>query len=429
MDDSVFHRLDRARLAWWGVVAVLGVALTFFVASFVGTFVLGLFVYYAARPLHRRLRTRVDHRGLSATLTMLFLVLPAVALVGYAGLVAVQEFAVVAGPGLTDAVLERLPGDPRSVGGLLRSPTELLGRLDDGSRVLTVVVTGFGALGTAANGLLHLTLALAVSFFLLRDGPRLAAWFRADVAGAGGVADAYLTAVDADLETVYFGNVLTVLLVGVAAVVVYNGFNVLAPATLRLPVPTLLALLTGLATFVPLVVGKLVYVPMCGYLAWEATRAGAGSGVLPWVVGFLVVSFLLLDLLPQTFLRPLVSGRSLHSGLVLFAYVLGAALFGWYGLFLGPLLVVLVVQAASVVLPELLHGERLTVAASTEIGAEPRVDGTGGGPDERGDDGLDAPDDTDGTDDVSETSERRETGETDRSEAAGGTGTETGAAE
>jgi hypothetical protein len=68
---------------------------------------------------------------------------------------------------------------------------------------------------------------------------------------------------------------------------------------------------------------------------------------------------------------------------VLFAYVLGAALFGWYGLFLGPLLLVLAAQSANVVLPELLHGERLTTATSTEIGAEPRVDGDGDGDGER----------------------------------------------
>jgi predicted PurR-regulated permease PerM len=374
MAEPALRSLDRARLAWWLVVGGLGIALALFVASFVGTFVLGLFVYYGVRPLHRRVHARIDRRGLSATVTVLFVVLPAVALIGYAGVVAVREFAVVAGPSLTDVVLGQFPGDPRTVRDALQSPTELLARLQTRSRLRTYVLTGVDAIGGAANGVLHLTLALAVSFFLLRDGPRLAAWFRGHVAEAGGVADAYLTAVDTDLETVYFGNVLTVLAVGAASVVIYNGFNVFAPTALRLPFPTLLALLTGLATFVPLVVGKLVYVPTTGYLVFATTRAADGAGLVPWVVGFLVVCFLLLDLVPQTFVRPYVSGRSLHSGLVLFAYVLGAALFGWYGLFLGPLLVVLVAQAVSIVLPELLHGERLTTATATSIGSEPRVD-------------------------------------------------------
>jgi predicted PurR-regulated permease PerM len=374
MDTTGLRHVDRARLAWWGVVAVLGVALLLFVASFVGTVVLGLFIYYGVRPLHRRLEHRLDRRGLTASLTMLFVVLPVVALLGYTGLVAGREFVIVAGPTVTDAVLAQFPGDPQSVGVALRSPTELLRQFERGSELGTLLSRGLDALAAAGNGLLHLALALSIAFFLLRDGGKLVAWFYDDIAAEGGVSDAYLTAVDADLETIYFGNVLTVLSVGLVAVVVYNGFNAVAPAVVQLPFPTLLALLTGVATFVPLVVGKLVYLPATAYLVWLATRADAGTAVVPWIAGFLVVCFLLLDLVPQTFVRPYISGQSLHSGLVLFAYVLGAALFGWYGLFLGPLLLVLVAQAANVVLPELLHGERLTTETYTELGSEPTVD-------------------------------------------------------
>jgi predicted PurR-regulated permease PerM len=399
MDTAVLRRVDRARLAWWGVVAVLGVAVALFVASFVGTVVLGLFIYYGVRPLHRRLERWIDRRGVAASLTVLFVVLPVVALIGYAGLVAGREFAAVAGPTVTDAVLGRLPGDPQSIGVALQSPGELLGGFGRGSELGSLLSTGLDALAAAGNGLLHLTLALSITFFLLRDGPTLVAWFHDDIAEENGVSDAYLRAVDADLETVYFGNVLTVLSVGVAAVVVYNGFNAVAPPPLRLPFPTLLALLTGVATFVPLVVGKLVYLPATGYLAWTAVRTDAGTGVAAWVGGFLVVCFVVLDLVPQTFVRPYISGQSLHSGLVLFAYVLGAALFGWYGLFLGPLVLVLVAQAANVVLPELLHGERLTTETHTEIGSEVPVDDGSG--DQEAADG---------------------TGDTETSAGAGGTG-------
>jgi len=371
MTDGLLERFDRTRVAWWGVVVVLGVVLAVFVLSFVGTVVLGVFVYYGVRPLHRRVHARIGHRGGAATLTMLFVVLPAVALVGYTGVVAVREFVLVAGPGVTEAVLTRLPGDPQRIGVVLRSPTGVLAELERPARLRAQVRPVVSALRTAGTGLLHLTLALALAFFLLRDGPQLTAWFRNELVTAGGVADAYATAVDADLETVYVGNVITVLAVTVAAVVVYNGFGLVAPAPLRLPVPTLLALSTGLATFVPLVVGKLVYVPVTGYLLWLATRATGGVELLPWVGGFLGCCFVVLDLVPQTFVRPYVSGQTLHSGLVLFAYVFGAALFGWYGLFLGPLVAVFVVQAAAIVLPELVRGNALTTAATTSVGTDP----------------------------------------------------------
>ena len=42
----------------------------------------------------------------------------------------------------------------------------------------------------------------------------------------------------------------------------------------------------------------------------------------------------------------------------MFAFILGPALFGWYGLFLGPLLLVLIAHFVRLVLPELLAGDR-----------------------------------------------------------------------
>ena len=101
-----------------------------------------------------------------------------------------------------------------------------------------------------------MTLASAFAFFLLRDGDRLARWFRNGIAGPESAAYIYLRTVDRELQTVYFGNVLTALVVVGLAFLLYNGYNLVAPAPVGLPAPTLLALLTGVGTFIPLVVGK-----------------------------------------------------------------------------------------------------------------------------------------------------------------------------
>lgn len=228
-----------------------------------------------------------------------------------------------------------------------------------------------GALGTISNALLHLTLSLTFAFFLYRDGHRLQTWYRAEVGGRDTAAYSYLAGVDADLEVVYFGNVLTVLAVTIGSIVVYNGYNVLAPTAVTLPIPTLLAVLTGLATFIPLVVGKVVYVPAAAYLAWQTVQASADLLVYP--VAFLVVAFLLLDIIPQSIVRPYISGQTMHEGAVLFAYILGAALFGWYGLFLGPFLLVIIVQFANIVLGDLISRNQLSPApaATMSLGTDP----------------------------------------------------------
>ena len=212
---------------------------------------------------------------------------------------------------------------------------------------------------------------MSLAFFLYRDGNRLHAWYRAEVGGRDTAAYSYLAGVDADLEVVYFGNVLTVFAVTIGSIVVYNGYNFVVPTTVSLPFPTLLAVLTGLATFIPLVVGKVVYVPIAGYLTWRAIRADASLLIYP--IAFLIVAFLFLDLVPQSIVRPYISGQTMHNGAVLFAYILGAALFGWYGLFFGPLLLVLVVQFANVVLGNLLRGQPFSPAptATMALGTDP----------------------------------------------------------
>ena len=121
----------------------------------------------------------------------------------------------------------------------------------------------------------------------------------------------------------------------------------------------------------PIVVGKLVYVPLGLYLAGQAFRT---DPTLLWFPAlFFVVAFVFLDMLPVMFLRPYLSGQTLHTGLVMFAYILGTVLFGWYGLFFGPLVVVFVVQFVNIVLPGLLHGRTVgpTASPATDVGSEP----------------------------------------------------------
>jgi hypothetical protein len=68
------------------------------------------------------------------------------------------------------------------------------------------------------------------------------------------------------------------------------------------------------------------------------------------------VAFVIVDTIPDIVVRPYVSGGSLHVGALMFAYILGPLLFGWYGIFLGPMLLVVVVHFARIVAPELISG-------------------------------------------------------------------------
>jgi hypothetical protein len=139
----------------------------------------------------------------------------------------------------------------------------------------------------------------------------------------------------------------------VVAAVAFNVLNALSPAALGLPYPTLLGLLTGAASLVPVIGIKLVWIPMLAWLAAVAFQAGSGY----WFVAvFGGVAAVVVDFVPDLVVRPYVSGRDLHLGLVMLAYVFGPLIWGWYGIFLGPMVLVPVVHFGRLVLPELVAG-------------------------------------------------------------------------
>ena len=125
----------------------------------------------------------------------------------------------------------------------------------------------------------------------------------------------------------------------------------------------------------PLLVGKVVYVPVLAYLGLQAVRTERTA--LPVVGGVAVGYFLLLDFLPQTSPHPYISGRQLDAMLLMFAYLLGPILFGWYGFFLLPVLFIAMLEAIRIVFPDLLHGERLMTTA--EMGESGGCKSAGGG--------------------------------------------------
>jgi predicted PurR-regulated permease PerM len=353
--------LDRTRAGWWAVGVVLAATLAFVVHSFVGTVVFGIFLYYATRPIYARVRRVVRPSSLAAAVSLFALALPALLLTSYALLVALNQLraivdgapSLIATLGLDPALLDRVRS-PRALLTLeprqylsAEQAVELLRGL--GSAVDTLAVLGIAAV--------HLFVMTAIAFYLLRDDHRLARWATDRFGDDRGVLEAYLDAVDDDFLSIFFGNILNAVLTGTIGVVVYSLLNTVAPPGLSIPVAALVGLLAGVASLIPVVGMKLVYVPVTGYLALLTALADF-EGV--WFVAvFALVSLVVVDTIPDLVLRPYVSGRSLHVGAVMLAYTLGPLLFGWYGVFLMPMLLVLVFEFARIVLPELLDGERI----------------------------------------------------------------------
>ena len=375
----MFDNTSRPRVTWWAVGAVLALVVGAALLAFTGALVTALFLYYASRPAYRRLRPRLG-RSLAAATSIATLVVPLVLLVVYTAIIVVRELrALDQEVGLGS--LRQAVSPYFEVSEVVQNPSVLLENPDVVAAGKTLVDGVFTFLPLVLTFLLHLLVALAATFYLLKDGSRLAGWARGTFGSETGLFDDYVRAVDEDLSSIYFGNILNAVFAAIIAVITYYALNLIAPDGMAIPFPALLGMLVGAASLVPVVGMKIVYPPVAVLILARAVAAG---DPLWFPVAFFVASAVVVDFIPDIVLRPFVSGRNLHVGLVMIAYIVGPAFFGWYGLFLGPLLLVLAFHFVRRVLPELLDGGPLrpTPAITEAGGAAEYIDAETGAEDD-----------------------------------------------
>jgi len=363
-------RPQRPGIAWWILGLVIFGVLVWVGRQNVGWIVFGLFTYYVARPISRRLQRHAPSRSLAAVLTLLLIVVPILLFVAAFLAIALGQILRFLSSETVEAALRDLPF---SVAELPTDPVETVVVILQNPAV-SPVLDQFGVVvGVLATTLFNVSLVLILAFFLLTEDRRLAGWFETNVLGPDSLSADYLRGVDRGLTSVYFGYSLTIFAVIVLAAIIYTVFNLVAPAPLRIPTALLLAVVTGLFTLVPLVGRSVVYAFIVAFLGLRAYNADQS---LLWIpVAFYLFMSVVFDNVVRTYIRPRLSGERYHMGLVMFAYLLGPVLFGWYGIFLAPLLMVVIVEFVVNVLPLLVRPESRETATTDEPRAATDEDG------------------------------------------------------
>ena len=225
-DMSIERGLLLAAIALLGTVAVL------MVLPYEQYLLLAILLAYLLSPLQRRLRGRVGGRvsaGLLIVGSFLAVIVPLGVLLGVAVsqassiLAAIErgEFDV----GSIEGRLSERTGIPMDIERILSEgnldPSTLLGGSDGGgatvlldgaSRVLGNVVSVLGSLSNIAIGI---TLFLFVLYYLLVDGPALAAWLRSVSPVREATIDRLYERSDRLMWAVVFGNLLVAIVQGV----------------------------------------------------------------------------------------------------------------------------------------------------------------------------------------------------------------------
>ena len=373
LNESIRVQVVRSDLGWWLLGLVFFLVVAWIGAQYVAWIVFGLFVYYVARPVSRYIEARIGRTSVAAASTLALLVVPIVVFLGAILLIALGQVNSLLSSDTLAPLVHLLPIDvtriPSSPNAIVNTAVSLYQE----PSVRNAIGSVGAVVGGTASALFLFFLSLLFAFFLLVNDRRLTAWFETNVIGEENLTVRYLRAVDRGLTSVFFGYTLTIFAVIVLSALVYTGFNIIAPGTLSIPNVVLFAVITGVFTLIPLVGRSVVYLAIVVVLALQALDT------VPTLLWFPAVFFLVMvggfDNVIRTYIRPYLSGKMFPLALIMFAYILGPSLFGWYGIFLGPLLLAFIFPFIHLVLPSLVGpegaGERLATPESDSESFEP----------------------------------------------------------
>ena len=316
------------------VVVVLFLAMVWrvLIAAFLGV-VIGIYL----RPVYRWLAERFGHKAPAAILTLVGLLVPAIAMLVY-GYLEIRDAAVYLSENASDIAAQiqaTLAGLPFGTPSLAAVEGALVRAAEYGTGVPEGVQSALGALTVAGS------VFLFTAFYVLTEAEAIIGWMRDRVPPH--YAD-LTTRLETHAEGVLYGAIY--------ATVVSQSLKALMMLVLLVafgvPIPFTLAIITFVIGFFPVVGTWSVYLPAAGYLLvfQDAPLQAIALVVLGFVGSTIVISLIL---------RPKMAAkrsRVLNFYWMFLGLIAGVYTFGVPGIVLGPLVIGLLKALVDVVTHE-----------------------------------------------------------------------------
>jgi predicted PurR-regulated permease PerM len=359
--------MNEKRLLVAGFGAAVAGVIGFLVSQFITAFTISIFLYYSSRRFYHRIARFDIPQQLSALVTIGSLVVPFILLLGYTIIllaIEIRDFVQ------TYPVVESLPDSVAQFEGVNQLPAPTIdgivsayqsGQLD---AFIQFGIENVAFATSLASGLILNTFIITViTYLLLIEGSAFRDWLlRFDDED---VAREFFQAADRELEAVLFGNLLNVIIISLIGVIVFMSYNVVAPDPAEVPYPVLSGTLTGIASLIPVIGMKIVYIPLAVFGSVPVILQGENV-LLVYLGGFLLLAIVVVDTIPDIVLRPYLSGKRTHVGLLMLAYIFGPVVLGFYGLFFAPIVLVIGLTFADTALPRLLGADKKDQLPSTQ---------------------------------------------------------------
>ncbi len=323
--DLPTPEVRRAVLTWL-LTAIVVLLFLWMVRRVLIAGILGVVIAAYLRPLYLRIHRQTERPMLSAVLTLLVVIIPVLGAVAYSYVELVDVLGYIAAhqnevANRIDTAIRQLPFMADA------NPTETV-------RGYVLTISGYGTKIPAAVREAVVELSVAITIFLLTaayvftDADSIVSYVRSKVPERY---DRLREALVTNVTGVLYGAIYSTLLTqGLKTLVIF-----LMNLAFGVPLAAVLAILSFIIGFFPIVGSWSVYVPVAAWLlVFRDSPVRAGLMV--------VVGFLLNTLFISTYLRPKIAAE--RSGVLNFywmfvALVTGVYTFGLAGILLGPILI------------------------------------------------------------------------------------------
>jgi putative heme transporter len=288
--------------------------------------ILGIIVAMYVRPIYLWLYKHMPNRVISGMLTLLLLIGPVLALTAYS----YEEIADVATyvsvhreeiASKIDVSLHRLPFlQTANTGAAVKN--YVITASNYGTNLLSGIRGAITSLAVAA------TIFMFTAYYVMTDAERIMDYIRDRIPPRYGELS---TALETNVRGVLYGAIYSTFLTQTIKSVIILAMNL----AFHVPLAGVLAIISFIIGFFPIVGSWSVYVPVAGWLA--VFQDSPGQGLAMVLIGFGVNTLYI-----STFLRPKIAAdrsKVLNFYWMLVALITGVYTFGLVGILLGPMLI------------------------------------------------------------------------------------------
>lgn len=350
---------------------LLFISISFIFYNFIGPIVLGIFIYYCTRPFYKKMIEEDINKTVSAIIAPLLFIIPVFILIIYTlRIVFIELRGIIIQTGdsllgsetneyilqlINESEFELLPELNTLLDLQYITITNIIQNINTNtfeSILDNAMKIGISSVSSLTELFFTFLIAFSLSFYLLKEGHKIRDLILKHTNYDDTITE-FTTVIDSDLKIVFFGNILLALLTGLIGAISFTLLTIIIPGGNILTYPALIGILCGLTSLIPVVGMKLVYIPVTSIITAIGVIENGLSGLLFPVI-FFIVALIIVDTIPDFVARPYISSRGgISTGIIFFSYIFGPLTFGWYGLFLGPLIFVIAYEYVLIVLPKL----------------------------------------------------------------------------